>query len=461
MPPFLILKKQLDMTKFLLVLFLFFCNLAFGQTQKISVEDAQKDIDTLFIQFERIHYNPYFQHSKSSIQEARYKLTKNWISDSIEFSHFMEVGMKLTALMSGGHSYLDWQNKKILPDLANYKFIPFTGKLNSTGAFLKVTKSNSNKIKVNETISKINGASIDRIYNDCMKYFGGLEGFKMEATSTYLPIMLFFNQSISAPYSIEFTSGRKITSEGISLNEVSEMLQQNISTNSYEFEIINDDIGLIKYNQCINLKEFKKFLKTTFKELKTLKIEKLVVDIRQNSGGNSDLNDELLSYLTTESYRQLSKRFWKVSDASQKAYNSKLHKKVFGKRFIKDYMKKSTDTIFASKEFDLIHPKKKKLFFKGKHCFLIGPGTFSSANFLADAIKTYSLSTLIGTPTGEATNDFGEQISFQLPNSNCYIFVSSTFDIGANGNHSVIEPVKPDILVEQEVLKKTIEWLNQ
>lgn len=100
-------------------------------------------------------------------------------------------------------------------------------------------------------------------------------------------------------------------------------------------------------------------------------------------------------------------------------------------------------------------------YFKGKHCFLIGPYTFSSANFLADAIKTFSLSTLIGESTGELTNDFGEQVEFQLTNSKSYFFVPTTYDIGASKNDSIMTPVMPDIVSEDNSLETAIIYLTE
>ena len=98
--------------------------------------------------------------------------------------------------------------------------------------------------------------------------------------------------------------------------------------------------------------------------------------------------------------------------------------------------------------------------FKGKHCFLIGPYTFSSANYLADAIKTFKLSTLIGSATGELTNDFGEQVEFQLPYSKSYFFVPTTYDIGADKNEKTMSSVVPDINSNDDALLDAIEYLK-
>ena len=124
------------------------------------------------------------------------------------------------------------------------------------------------------------------------------------------------------------------------------------------------------------------------------------------------------------------------------------------------YYKAKNQTVIESFDDGLTTPNSQKNFFNGKSCFLIGTNTFSSANFLADAIKTYNLSTLIGLPTGENTNDFGENISFTIPYSGTIIYVTSTYDIGADGNSEIIQPVSPDITVEQNSLEFALKWIK-
>ena len=63
-------------------------------------------------------------------------------------------------------------------------------------------------------------------------------------------------------------------------------------------------------------------------------------------------------------------------------------------------------------------------------------------------------------PTGEYTNDFGEQLSFTLEQSGSSVMISSTFDIGANANDSIVEPVYPDIEVASDALTFAIDWIK-
>lgn len=376
----------------------------------------------------------------------------------------MVTGMKLSAMMSGGHSYMYWQNEKIIPEIKAHYYIPFTGKLIDNNQTFIVTRSSISDIQPGMRIKAINGIDIVKLFKECMSYTGGIEAFKIANIEKVFPLYLFFNDTLEAPYSIErINSSEVISTKGLDVSELSKFVNSAQVQVDYSFEVLDDGIGLISYHSCNNYKKFDKFLKESFKTIKQDNIDKLIIDIRENGGGDSGLNDLLLSYITREPYQQSSGRYWKVSEESKKAYSeNKVYSRMFGKDFMTQYMNTPNQEVIKDIDStELTNPIKPKYYFQGKSCILIGPSTFSSANFLADAVKTYNITTLIGSPTGEYTNDFGEQISFTLPNSRSLVFISSTYDIGANGNDSILEPVYPDIYVETDALKYAINWIKK
>ncbi|MCT4579891.1 MAG: S41 family peptidase [Flavobacteriales bacterium] len=444
-------------------LFLIVLQNSSAQSSYISVDKATNDIEQLIKTFDRVHYNPYFHVTPKELIRKKMELLDNWEKDSISFKQFMVTGMKLSAMMSGGHSYMYWQNEKIMPEIKSHYYLPFSGKLIDNNQTFIVTRSKTSAFKAGMQIKTINGISIVELFKECLSYIGGIEAFKLASIEKAFPLFLFFNDTLKAPYSIEIDNSSEIIStKGLDISELSNFLNSAQTQVDYSFEVLDDEIGLISYNSCNNYKKFDQFLKKSFKTIKRENINKLIIDVRENGGGDSGLNDLLLSYITRKPYQQSSGRYWKVSKESKKAYSeNKVYSRIFGKDFMLQYMNTPNQEVIEDTDStELTHPIKPKYFFQGKSCILIGPSTFSSANFLADAVKTYNITKLIGTPTGEYTNDFGEQISFTLPNSHSLVFISSTYDIGANGNASILEPVYPDIYTETDALKYAINWIK-
>jgi hypothetical protein len=421
----------------------------------ISTEQAVEDIDYMISSIEAIHYNPYFKTSREDFYRYKEQLVGDFDKDSISLKLFIATGMKLSAHLSGGHTAMDWQNNQIIPELMGYHFLPFTGALSAGDSTFTVSRSAHQDIKKGAVVKAVNGISVVELYEECMAYFGGIASYKNASCEKAFPLYLFFTNKLFPPYDIQLADS-EIHTAGLDVSGINSFLSEGQAVDNYTFGVIDNEIGLITYNSCTDYEAFEVFLNQTFKEIAEQKINKLIIDIRTNGGGDSNLNDLLLSYLTTKPYQQSSGRYWKVSQQAKEAYKENGYEHYFGDDFMQSYYEAENGSIIESFEEALTHPEKPAHYFSGQSCFLIGPNTFSSANFLADAIKTYELSTLIGSATGELTNDFGELIQFVLPNSGNYVYVSSTYDIGANGKPDLFQPVYPDIQTQGDALEYAI-----
>lgn len=423
--------------------------------ESISVKDAQADLDSMIALIASVHYNAFHSNDEESVQSFKDSLAFTWSGDSVSIREFTRRGMQIAALMSKGHTALDWQNSALYPSLAKHQFVPFC--LSREGDNYVVTRSLDPNLVVGDSITHLNGIPIEDLHQEVMSYFGGLEPFRNSVTSRFFPLFLFFRPDLKSPYSI--SSGSKNTTidlEALSFESMWQFVVEETFSVPYEFQIVEQEIGLLSYNACEDYDRFSVFLDSTFRVIKNKGVDRLIIDLRSNSGGNSSLNDLLLSYLTQEDYRQSSGRIWKVSqEVRQKIERDSLWYDVFDIDHINTYLTTS-EPFLDRRDSSLRRPISNDLFFEGKHCFLIGPYTFSSANYLADAVKTFELSTLIGAATGEFTNDFGEQVEFQLPRSGSYVFIPTTYDIGANGDESLLEPVYPHVSVKGDALEFAI-----
>lgn len=449
--------------KLLFLLAFFITNRAISQEIKnqifISTDKAIEDIEFLITTINEIHHNPYFKTTEEDFKKYKNDLLTRFSADSIPLKLFMSTGMKLVAKLSGGHTSFDWQNEYVFKELIHYKFIPFTGKLSLNETSFVVSNSAISEIKKGTQVKAINGINITDLFKECMSCIGGIASYRKAYCEKVFPIYLFFTNKLSSPYNIQLEN-INVNTAGLSAEKINGFLNENNFIDNYTFVIIKDDIGLISYNSCTDYDAFKVFLDQVFEEIKENNLDKLIIDIRENSGGDSSLNDLLLSYITKKPYRQSSGRYWKVSKQAKEYYKKNSYENHFGDEFMDTYYQSQDGKVIETMDESLIFPRKTAHFFSGETCFLIGPNTFSSANFLADAVKTYKLSTLIGSATGEFTNDFGEVLQFRLPNSGNYVYVSSTYDIGANANPNIMQPVFPDIKVENKVLEFAIKWLK-
>lgn len=440
---------------FFCCLFIFLNTNLYGQ--QLTKQQALNDLNYLYEELLKAHANPFLHITKDEFSREKENLTK-WIeqSKSLDLNSFSVELMKLTAKLNDAHTQVYWENERIKNNLDSLQLFPY-----------KLVINLDNKLRIDDdgaysgkNILEINGKDASKLYQECMATQAGTFYFKNYMVGNYFFAVFLYLKGIYPPYRVKLEDGT-FTKEinCISLNQISNRFAPTEAP--YTFSVLDNDIGYLQYNLCDGYDDFNVFLQNTFQEIKEKSIQKLVIDIRYNFGGNSALNDLLIPYFSRKKYRQSSTRHWKISQAMKERMATPFYQEVFSKSAIKMLTSPENGTVLKEDEYSLTKPKKAKPFYEGKLCVLIGPQTFSSANFLADAIKTYELTTLIGKPTGELTNDFGEVISFEMPNTGLSFSCSIAYDIGADGDSEKVDVVHPDILVEEDALEYAKKWLKE
>ena len=178
----------------------------------------------------------------------------------------------------------------------------------------------------------------------------------------------------------------------------------------------------------------------------------LVVDIRRNGGGDSQLGDDLFAHLTDRPYRMAGGLSWRKSDAGYDSLSRSVKPQwrwllpVLMPFVAEEYQSiKNGDDLVASSEPEAV--TRIAPAFDGPTALLIGEGTFSSAMMVADAARTYDLMTTIGQPTGGLPTSLGELGFTELPESRIIVQFCQKKFLRASGDPADNGPVVPHIAV--------------
>lgn len=166
------------------------------------------------------------------------------------------------------------------------------------------------------------------------------------------------------------------------------------------------------------LPSFSDFIDKMNADLKQHHIQKLVVDMRYNGGGNSMLGDQLLQYLGVD------------TDGISK-YKTFVRKSDFLFKCMPDFYdcrKGKPGELIPMEDCEHLSflPKIKNRF-EGKVIFIQGQNTFSSANYLLTTIKDNHLFPIIGTPTSQKPTCFGDVLPVELPFTGTKGYISHSF----------------------------------
>jgi len=177
----------------------------------------------------------------------------------------------------------------------------------------------------------------------------------------------------------------------------------------------------------------------------------LIVDIRKNAGGSSQLGDALLARLTDRPYRMAAGSVWRRSAESDELFSLMTRPEwrwltVALPMFLPNYTQLRQGEDLTEMVEAASRPGVEPAF-RGPAVLLIGDETASSAMMLADAARTFDLMLTIGQPTGGIPNALGDIGPFLLPNSQIPVSFSQKLFIRASGEASDLGPVRPHIEV--------------
>lgn len=168
---------------------------------------------------------------------------------------------------------------------------------------------------------------------------------------------------------------------------------------SYYIDKDNDLCHFI-LKSCNNTPEYRTFLEMMFKDIKENNIKNIAVDLRGNPGGSTMVINEFLRYIDVDQY----KGFGVTRRLSEQAAEQRSH--IISTKG----EKKTKPSITKNKKI-------KEFLFSGDIYALIDDGTFSAATHFGTIIKDNEIGTLIGEPTGNAPNSYGDILFFQMKNS--------------------------------------------
>lgn len=179
--------------------------------------------------------------------------------------------------------------------------------------------------------------------------------------------------------------------------------------------IAQNRIGYVDYRSCQDLDRFKRFCKKTFASIKQQPVRGVIVDIRQNGGGDSSLNEVLWSYLTSKPLD--------VGGGFSVRANSRLRHEYGWVKYAQRYFPLALvapDEKVVTYDFSWYKPapgKHNLLRFDGPCYLLVSTQTFSSALDCAQVAKDSGIATLVGEETAEPVNSNGEVYRFHAQHS--------------------------------------------
>lgn len=445
--------KNMDLKKLrILSLFCLFFNTyqVFGQIpQKLSIEDKVYGLSKFW---QEVNYNFVYLY-KVDLKKWD-ELYRKYISEVQETSNdyeYYRLLQRFCATLKDGHTNVYFpkyiQENVLNNNYGKYRFI--LNNYDGKAIITHINESRKEEIPIGTEITEVNGLPTKEYLNEfVLPYISASTPYTLEDWG----VKKLLEGYLGTKYELKLLQPNgveKTLTLTISKSDEQDMFPAIEKRELFELKWYPNRIAYVSLNSFSDWEISEMFEK---KNADLKQAESLIIDLRNNGGGNTVIGKVILHYLTEDTVFHGSKSQTRQHIATFKA--------------------RGNDTYFYDLPYspDTLGPGDRKLL-KNKRivvptAILIGHGTASAAeDFLIYADKQKHM-TKIGEPTYGST---GQPLSFNLPQGGL-ARVCTKKDTYPDGREFVGVGIQPDILVRKgiadlmenkdPVLEKAIEFLR-
>jgi C-terminal processing protease CtpA/Prc len=215
---------------------------------------------------------------------------------------------------------------------------------------------------------------------------------------------------------------------------------------------------------------FGEFIDASFREFAAAGAQSLIVDLRDNPGGDNSFSDRLVEWIASRPFRFASAFRIRVSDAAIESNRRRMAKlgsdpTGIGAAFDRAYAGHRSGDI-VDFEIPVVAPRAGERF-DGRVVVLVNRHTYSNAVTVAATVQDYGFGTILGEETADLATTYGAMEDFTLTRTGVKVGFPKARIVRPSGSN-VERGVVPDVRIrtpvvagaEDEVLARTLAWLR-
>jgi C-terminal processing protease CtpA/Prc len=227
-----------------------------------------------------------------------------------------------------------------------------------------------------------------------------------------------------------------------------------------EAKILANSVGYLRpgpfYNaeaktgaEAWDVSSFRTFIDDAFAKFNAARVDRLIIDLRGNPGGDNLFSDVMIAWFADKPFRFFSQFKVRVSPESIKANADRLQKNAaaagpVSRQYAEMYAKAKAGDV-VNFEMPLVEPRKDERF-RGKVFLLIDRQSYSNTVAVAALVQDYKFGTVLGEETSDMATTYGAMEKFKLPKTGIEVCYPKAHIVRPSGD-SRVRGVTPDIAI--------------
>ncbi len=236
-----------------------------------------------------------------------------------------------------------------------------------------------------------------------------------------------------------------------------------IDTNAREFRLLDRRIAYLKPGPFYNAENpaaawentsFIAFVDAAFEQLLASDAGSLIIDLRQNPGGDNSFSDVMLSWIATEPFRFFDAFIVRSSDEAAASNARRMEATGADENSVSALFARQYETVPRGETFDFDLPyaqPREGQRFEGKVYVLVNRHSYSNAVNVAAIIQDAGLGTVVGEKTSDMATTYGSMETFALPNTDISVGFPKAHIIRPSGDRRT-DGVTPDWVIPSPIV---------
>ena len=430
-------------------------------TPKFTKKQVLSDLKSLMTSLEEAHYDMYVYTPKEKIDSIYRELSSSVKEDSLSLLKTTNLLQRLTSAVNNGHTEIFFPISSYLTYAEGGGTVfPIEIAFENDRALIRKNWSDIPELEPGTEVISIDEMSISELLEKFYLQVSAERPYFKNAKIEFYSIPRMYwqvfgekeNFSVEAKIEEEI---KKYEVKPVKVFDGYEGRRTEVLNASMQLKFLEGAAYLNPGNLFGDEDKYRKFIDSSFAAIQESKASNLIIDLRNNQGGDDSFGDYMVSYIADKPFQWSSEFTLKTSS------------------FLKDNIRKTRDTtstFWASAlthedgevypyEFEPFQPQPAEKRFTGKVFVLVNRQSHSQSTVTASQIQDYGFGTIVGEETGEFPTLYASVFKFQLPETGIEVQVSKGYMVRVNGSREA-RGVVPDIFIQDHLLDEQDEILE-
>lgn len=442
-------------------------------SQSVSVGAARADLGALYTGLASAHYDLYANRSREDY-DARFKETMAALQAPLTRYELFLALQKFTAYGNVAHARIDFP----APVYGSFrenggKAFPIYLRIIDGRAYVGENYSGSDEVALGDEILSIDGVPMARWLDRTARYISAdtpyIAHSQLEATfPMYLWVEVGERQHFTLTIRKEDGRTRETRIAALNHDELIAALERSpkvfaLDYNARDARMLTDGVGYLRPGPFYNVEDpehvwdstsFVAFIDDAFRTFLENGARALVIDLRNNPGGDNSFSDPMISWIADKPFRFASKFLVRSSDEAAASNQARLDASPDAVEGVSGLYAKAFATTPRGQTFEFDIPLAKPrqgARFKGKVYVLVNRNSYSNAVSAAAIFQDYGWGEIAGELTADFATTLGAMETFSLPNTGFKVGFPKAYIVRPSGNKRP-GGVQPDIDIKTPVV---------